>query len=364
MDWVSGGLSFLDHHIPGKENCADSLTWQGETTTEAELCSLEFSLDVHPDYTEEISKGYPSDPELSHILRRLSALKDDVFHDCYFWDETKERLYLTETSPAQLCIPKGPIRLKLLQENHDCAFSGHQGRDRTFWNRDLSRHFYWPGMGKSVKECVKSCESCQRSKSGKLKVGLLQPLPIPERLWDSISMDFIVGLPRTDRTHDAIFTFVDRLSKYVHLVPTTSSIDAQSAARLYIDHVSASHGLSKTIVSDRDPHFTSAFFNLLSPEPSETYAAELKVQFFKFGKLIWNLSHVIGRYKDMQNPNFHGKSRTLTKLWGIVDRVFSTQLRICMISFTVDINLLSFWCVKKSYDKYITKTLLVGYFVW
>ena len=144
---------FSTHHIPGKENCADSLTRQGETTTEAEVCSLEFSLDIHPDYAEEISKGYPSVPELSHILRRSSASKDDVFHDRYFWDETKERLYLIETSPARLCIPKGPIRLKLLQDNHDCAFSGHQGRDRTFWN--LSRYFYWPGMGKSVKEFVK-----------------------------------------------------------------------------------------------------------------------------------------------------------------------------------------------------------------
>ena len=67
---------------------------------------------------------------------------------------------------------------------------------------------------------MKSCESCQRSKSGKLKVGLLQLLPIPERSWDSISMDIITGLPRTDRNHDAIFTFVDQLSKYVHLVPT------------------------------------------------------------------------------------------------------------------------------------------------
>ena len=199
---------FSTHHIPGKENCADSLTRQGETTIEAEVCSLEFFLDVHPDYAEEISEGYPSDPELSHIIRRLSASKDDIFHDCCFWDEAKERLYLNESSPARLCMPKGPIRLKLLQENYDCVFSGHQGRDRTFWN--LSRHFYWPGMGKSVKEFVKSCESCQRGKSGKLKVGLLQPLPIPERPWDSISMDFIVGLPRTDRNHDAIFTFVDR----------------------------------------------------------------------------------------------------------------------------------------------------------
>ena len=73
-------------------------------------------------------------------------------------------------------------------------------------------------------------------------------------------MDFIVGLPRTDRNHDAIFTSVDRLSKYVHLVPTTTSIDAQGAARLYVDYVFTSHSLSKTIVLDRDPQFTSTFF--------------------------------------------------------------------------------------------------------
>ena len=58
--------------------------------------------------------------------------------------------------------------------------------------------------------------------------------------------------------------------------------------------------------------------NLLSPEPSETYAAELKVQFFKFSKLIWNLSYVIERYKDMQNPNFHGKKREHWRSYGVL----------------------------------------------
>ena len=74
---------FSTDHIPGKENCADSLMRQGETTNEAEVCSLGFSLDVHPDYAEEISKGYPwpSDLELSHFLRRLSASQDGAFHD-------------------------------------------------------------------------------------------------------------------------------------------------------------------------------------------------------------------------------------------------------------------------------------------
>ena len=74
-------------------------------------------------------------------------------------------------------------------------------------------------------------------------------------------MDFIMGLPKTERQHDAIFTFVDRLTKYVHVIPTKSTIDAEGAARLYVYNGFAYHGLSKSIVSDRDQRFTSAFFN-------------------------------------------------------------------------------------------------------
>ena len=73
-------------------------------------------------------------------------------------------------------------------------------------------------------------------------------------------MDFIMGLPLTSRGHSAIMTFVDRLTKYVHLVPTTCHVDGREAARIYVDRIFSLHGLSKTIVCDRDPRFTSVFF--------------------------------------------------------------------------------------------------------
>ena len=139
--------------------------------------------------------------------------------------------------------------------------AGHPGRDRTYWN--LSRHFYWPRKGRDMKAFVRSCESCQRNKSGKIKVGLLQPLPIPDHPWAHISMDFIVGLPQTDLGFNAIFTFVDRLTKYVHLIPTVQRQMLTQEKRpdcistpSFLTMVS----LSKFIVSDRDPKFTSAFF--------------------------------------------------------------------------------------------------------
>ena len=124
--------------------------------------------------------------------------------------EWSPRLYLTTSDSARLCIPRGPLRLKLLQENHDCLqlMAGHPGRDRTYWN--LSRHFYWPRMGRDGKAFVRSCESCQRNKSGKIKVGLLQPLPIPDRPWAHISVDFIIGLPQTDLGFNAILIHIRR----------------------------------------------------------------------------------------------------------------------------------------------------------
>ena len=76
-------------------------------------------------------------------------------------------------------------------------------------------------------------------------------------------MDMIVGLPSTKGGENAIFTFVDHLTKTVHLVPTTSTLDARGAALLYVNNVLVKHGLSKSIVSNRGPRFTSAFWKEL-----------------------------------------------------------------------------------------------------
>ena len=247
---------FSTHHISGKDNSADHLSGQ-VNDSELEMSNIESSIDLDPDFAKEIAEGHGNDPELSHIIKRLKNSSRDVFQERYFGDERKQRLYLIESSPVRLCVPRGQVQLRLMQENHDCPFSGDPGRNRTLWN--LSKHFYWPHIGRSVKDFVKSCESCQRSKSSRNKVGLLQPLPVPDQPWHNISMDFIMGLPLTPRKNDAVFTFVDRLTKYVHLFPTTSTINAEGAAELYVKHVFSAHGLSKSIVCDRDPRLHGFF---------------------------------------------------------------------------------------------------------
>lgn len=90
-------------------------------------------------------------------------------------------------------IPKqSPLTLKLIQEFHDSPIGGHVGY-RTY--QRLLVQFYWHGM-KQVHDYVRQCQVCQQAKfSHSLLGGLLQPLPIPERIWDDIAMDFIIGLP-------------------------------------------------------------------------------------------------------------------------------------------------------------------------
>jgi hypothetical protein len=91
-------------------------------------------------------------------------------------------------------------------------------------------------------------------------VGLLQSLPIPTWKWEDISMDFIVGLPRTAKGYDSIWVVVDRLTKIVaHFLPVRVKYTVATYAELYITRILSLHGVPKTIVSDRGPQFVSKF---------------------------------------------------------------------------------------------------------
>ncbi|KAJ9513865.1 hypothetical protein QJQ45_020944 [Haematococcus lacustris] len=132
--------------------------------------------------------------------------------------------------------PSNPTHLQLLHEAHDAHTAAHLGRAKTL--ERLQRHFYWPQMHKTVQEYVHTCDKCQRNKAtNQLPPGLLQPLPIPSHNWQQVSMDFIGPLPATPRGHTMIFTIVDKLSKMIHLIPTTTTATAHDTARLFFDHI-------------------------------------------------------------------------------------------------------------------------------
>nr|GFC18358.1 putative reverse transcriptase domain-containing protein [Tanacetum cinerariifolium] len=90
--------------------------------------------------------------------------------------------------------------------------------------------------------------------------GLLQPLNIPVWKWDEISMDFVTGLPRTQRRHDAIWVVVDHLTKSAHFLSIRKDYSVSRLADIFQQEIVRLHGTPSAIVSDRDPRFTSCFW--------------------------------------------------------------------------------------------------------
>lgn len=130
--------------------------------------------------------------------------------------------------------------------------------------KDLKKNFWWKRMKVDIAQYVTSCGVCQQVKAEhKRPAGLLQPLEVPVWPWDDISMDFVVGLPRTQRGKDAIWVKVDRFSKSAHFIPIRTTNSASDLAPFYVREIVRLHGVPKTIVSDRDAKFVSKFWESL-----------------------------------------------------------------------------------------------------
>ena len=148
-----------------------------------------------------------------------------------------------------------------MKECHDSKWAGHPGMHRTL--ALLEDRYYWPHMGADVETYVKTCLVCQQDKVElNTPAGLLQPLPVPERPWESLSMDFIIGLPKSDG-FASILVVVDRFSKYATFIPATKECPAEEAARLFLRHVVKYWGVPLSIISDRDGRFTGRFWTEL-----------------------------------------------------------------------------------------------------
>lgn len=164
---------------------------------------------------------------------------------------------------GRVCIPKaGEYRLNIMNNLHDIPIAGHPGFQKTYMA--VKRHYYWPGMKKDVKEYVERCLKCQVSKSEQVKSpGFLQPLSVPNLKFESVSMDFIVGLPKTRSNFDSIMVVVDRLTKIAHFIPTVTTVTAYGVAELFMREIFKHHGIPREIISDRDRKFVSEFWTTL-----------------------------------------------------------------------------------------------------
>jgi len=159
---------------------------------------------------------------------------------------------------TRLCVPKCSTRELLIREVHAGSLAGHFGEDMTLIM--LREHYYWPGMEKDIQDIIRRCSTCEIAKSHSLPQGLYMPLPIPTLTWVDVSMDFILGLPKTQRNKDSIFVVVDRFSKMAHFIPCNKTNDATHVAEFYFKEAMRLHGIPRSIISDQDTKFLSHFW--------------------------------------------------------------------------------------------------------
>lgn len=232
-------------HRAGLGNPADALS---RLHGELRSCSaLATAADLDMNVVHRIPNSYSYDND----FKRDSFVKNLKYEYGFWWDRQR-----------RIVVPC-TMQQDIIKAHHDAMQAGHFGVDRT--HELIARNFWWPKMRQDVKAYVASCPQCQRNKtSTQPPSGLLQPLQIPDTRWQVVTMDFITALPRTKHNHDAILVVVDKLTKMVHLCPTTDKCTAERAAHLFFTHVMRLHGTPQLLVSDRDTRFTSAFWRQLA----------------------------------------------------------------------------------------------------
>ncbi|KAF7800703.1 Transposon Ty3-G Gag-Pol polyprotein [Senna tora] len=170
---------------------------------------------------EHLKDLYMNDPNFGNVFGECENRPFDKFyrHDGYLFRENK------------LCVPKCSMRELLVRESHGGGLMGHFGVLKTL--DMLKEHFFWPHMKRDVEKLCSKCISCRKAKSKVKPHGLYMPLPVPTHPWTDVSMDFILGLPKTRNGRDSIFFVVDCFSKMAHFIPCNKSDDATHVANLF-----------------------------------------------------------------------------------------------------------------------------------
>ena len=161
---------------------------------------------------------------------------------------------------GRLIVPDSEeLRHAVMTESHGSRFAVHPGGDKMY--QDMRRQYWWAGMKRDIAEFVSKCATCQLVKVDHQRPsGMLQPLEIPVWKWESISMNFITGLPTSQRGHDSIWVIVDRLTKVAHFLPVRTDFETMRYAQLFIAEIVKLHGVPINIVSDRDKIFVAHFW--------------------------------------------------------------------------------------------------------
>jgi hypothetical protein len=262
------------HYHPGKANIvADALSRKASChcltvkTSDITLCQemkkLSLGMIQHGTLNQlklesillqRIIDAQRNDKGMKHIHEKIEADKANCFRK-----DDQGIVWFNN----RIVVPKNEdVREQILDEAHLSRYSIHPGSTKMY--QDLKQHYWWTKMKIEIARYVAKCDTCRCVKAIHMKTaGPLQSLPIPTWKWEDISMDFIVGLPRTAKGFDSIWVIIDRLTKIAHFLPVKVKYTVATYAELYIARILSLHGVSKTIVSDRGPQFVSKFWEEL-----------------------------------------------------------------------------------------------------
>ncbi|KAI3750829.1 hypothetical protein L2E82_21683 [Cichorium intybus] len=204
-------------------------------------------------------------PELIRLAQEEACMPEHIKSERMvgYLKHLEENAQKLKTFRGRVWVPKqGEARNLLLEDAHCSRYAVHPGSTKMY--RTLKPLYWWLGMKRDVGRYVERCLTCLQVKSNHQKpYGEIQPLPVPEKKWDHITMDFVTKLPRTPRGHDSVWVIVDRLTKSAQFIPISEKYRVDQLAKIYIDEVLCRHGLPASIVSDRVSRFTSHFWQSL-----------------------------------------------------------------------------------------------------
>ena len=202
------GLQYKILYKKGLENkAADALSWQAEPSTVVAIFTST------PKWLEIIVEGYTKDDQTKQLLTKLSITgsNDKGFSLSDGLIKYKNRIWLGNHTEAHRAM---------LLALHSSGLGGHSGITATY--HKVRALFAWPNLKQSVIDYINACEVCAQAKPKHCRLpGLLQPLPVPQHAWHTISLDFIEGLPKS-KHFDTILVIVDKLTKYAHFMSQPS----------------------------------------------------------------------------------------------------------------------------------------------
>jgi hypothetical protein len=262
------------HYHPGKANVvANALSRKvsyhcltaraSDTTLCHEMEKLNLGMIQHKTLTQlklesvllqRIIDAQRTDKGMKHIHEKIEADKANCFRK-----DDQGIIWFND----HIVVPKdAKVRQQILDEAHLSRYSIHPGSTKMY--QDLKQHYWWTKMKIEIARYVARCDTCRRVKAVHMKTARpLQSLPIPTWKCEDISIDFIVGLPKTTKGFDSIWVIIDRLTKIAHFLPVKTKYAVVAYTELYIARILSLHGILKTIVADRGPQFVSKFWSEL-----------------------------------------------------------------------------------------------------